>query len=156
MSWPWPTATERVRERVPGFCFMAEVYWDLEWMLQQQGFDYTYDKRLYDRLREQHPQPVRQHFLAGLDYQGTFYLKFCGSAAGNLPWCERARFGVWSATKALANETALLRLAQKFGPGVFAEKISDYVPEAAAYPAWHGVRFEDAINMATGLGNGSG
>ena len=30
---------------------MAEVYWDLEWTLQQQGFDYTYDKRLYDRLR---------------------------------------------------------------------------------------------------------
>ena len=50
----WPTATRRVRERVPGFCFMAEVYWDLEWTLQQQGFDYAYDKRLYDRLREGH------------------------------------------------------------------------------------------------------
>ena len=34
---------------------MAEVYWDLEWTLQQQGFDYTYDKRLYDRLREGTP-----------------------------------------------------------------------------------------------------
>ena len=31
---------------------MAEVYWDLEWTMQQQGFDYAYDKRLYDRLRE--------------------------------------------------------------------------------------------------------
>jgi hypothetical protein len=31
---------------------MAEVYWDLEWTLQQQGFNYTYDKRLYDRLRD--------------------------------------------------------------------------------------------------------
>ena len=48
---------------------MAEVYWDLEWTLQQQGFDYTYDKRLYDRLREGHARPVREHFLAGLDYQ---------------------------------------------------------------------------------------
>ena len=65
----WPTATQRVRERVPGFLFMAEVYWDLEWTLQQQGFDYAYDKRLYDRLREGHVQPVREHFLAGLDYQ---------------------------------------------------------------------------------------
>ena len=44
----WPQATRRVRERSPDFCFMAEVYWDLEWTLQQQGFDYTYDKRLYD------------------------------------------------------------------------------------------------------------
>jgi beta-xylosidase len=48
---------------------MAEVYWDLEWTLQQQGFDYTYDKRLYDRLRDGHARPVREHFLAELDYQ---------------------------------------------------------------------------------------
>ena len=65
----WPTAIQRVRERTPGFLFMAEVYWDLEWTLQQQGFDYAYDKRLYDRLREGHARPVREHFHAGLDYQ---------------------------------------------------------------------------------------
>ena len=65
----WPRATQRVRERAPDFCFMAEVYWDLEWTLQQQGFDYTYDKRLYDRLREGHARPVREHLFAGLDYQ---------------------------------------------------------------------------------------
>jgi glycosidase len=65
----WPKATARVREQVKEFCFMAEVYWDLEWTLQQQGFDYTYDKRLYDRLREGKARPVREHFYAGLDYQ---------------------------------------------------------------------------------------
>jgi len=65
----WPRATQLVRERVPGFRFMAEVYWDLEWTLQRQGFDWTYDKRLYDRLREGHARPVRDHFRAGLDYQ---------------------------------------------------------------------------------------
>jgi glycosidase len=65
----WPRATQRVRERASDFCFMAEVYWDLEWTLQQQGFDYTYDKRLYDRLRDWHARPVREHFWAGLDYQ---------------------------------------------------------------------------------------
>ncbi len=65
----WPNATRRVRQRVPGFIFMAEVYWDLEWTLQQQGFDYCYDKRLYDRLRERRARRVREHFLAGLDYQ---------------------------------------------------------------------------------------
>jgi hypothetical protein len=65
----WPKAIRRVRERVPDFCFMAEVYWDLEWTLQQQGFAYTYDKRLYDRLRDRHARPVRDHFRAGLDYQ---------------------------------------------------------------------------------------
>src|SRR5262249_12058491 len=65
----WPRAIRLVRERAPEFCFMAEVYWDLEWTLQQQGFDFTYDKRLYDRLREGHARPVREHFCAGLDYQ---------------------------------------------------------------------------------------
>ncbi len=93
--------------------------------------------------------------LSGLDYQGIFYLKECQSAGGPLPWCDRARFGVWSATKVLANETALLRLAEKYGPAVFDAKIADYVPEAARYPGWHNVRFEDAINMTTGIGNGS-
>jgi hypothetical protein len=48
---------------------MAEVYWDLEWTMLQQGFDYAYDKRLYDRLREGHARPAREHLHAGLDYQ---------------------------------------------------------------------------------------
>jgi hypothetical protein len=65
----WPQATQRVREQAPDFCFMAEVYWDLEWTLQQQGFDYTYDKRLYDRLRQGSARPVREHLHAALDYQ---------------------------------------------------------------------------------------
>jgi hypothetical protein len=65
----WPHAIERVRARNPEFLFMAEVYWDLEWTLQQQGFDYTYDKRLYDRLRDGHARPVHDHFRADLEYQ---------------------------------------------------------------------------------------
>jgi hypothetical protein len=48
---------------------MAEVYWDLDRTMLQQGFDYAYDKRLYDRLREGHARPVREHLYAGLDYQ---------------------------------------------------------------------------------------
>ena len=58
-----------MRTRVPGFRFMAEVYWDLEWTMQQQGFDYAYDKRLYDQLREGRARPVREHLCAELDYQ---------------------------------------------------------------------------------------
>jgi hypothetical protein len=65
----WPAAIARARARRPGFVFIAEVYWDLEWTLQQQGFDYTYDKRLYDRLLEGHARPVRDHFRAHLEFQ---------------------------------------------------------------------------------------
>jgi glycosidase len=65
----WPRATAAVKAKVPSFVFMAEVYWDLEWTLQQQGFDYTYDKRLYDRLEHGGARPVREHLMAGLDFQ---------------------------------------------------------------------------------------
>ena len=65
----WPKAIAAVRHAQPGFEFMAEVYWDLEWTLQQQGFDHCYDKRLYDRLRALQAVPVRAHLQAGLDYQ---------------------------------------------------------------------------------------
>jgi hypothetical protein len=65
----WPPAIDHVRRRHPGFVFLAEVYWDLEWTLQEQGFDYTYDKRLYDRLRALDADAVREHLHADADYQ---------------------------------------------------------------------------------------
>jgi hypothetical protein len=70
--WPedfWPKAIATVRARHPGFKFLGEVYWDLEWTLQQQGFDYCYDKRLYDRLKAGNARAVREHLLADLAYQ---------------------------------------------------------------------------------------
>jgi hypothetical protein len=65
----WPEAIQSVRALRPEFTFLAEVYWDLEWTLQQQGFDYTYDKRLYDRLRKGDAGAVRAHFRATADFQ---------------------------------------------------------------------------------------
>lgn len=60
----WAMALPRLKERRPDFTLVAEVYWDLEWTLQQKGFDFTYDKRLYDRLRAKEAEPVRLHLLA--------------------------------------------------------------------------------------------
>ena len=65
----WPRAIAEVRSSHPDFMMAAEVYWDLEWTLQQQGFDFTYDKRLYDRLRGQNVQAVRDHLKADLGFQ---------------------------------------------------------------------------------------
>ena len=65
----WPKTMAAVRCAHPAFTFMAEVYWDLEWTLQQQGFDYCYDKRLYDRLQSSDVRSIREHLRAGLDYQ---------------------------------------------------------------------------------------
>jgi hypothetical protein len=65
----WPEAIGAVKKRLPSFLFLAEVYWDLEWELQQAGFDFTYDKRLYDRLRARDPEPVRAHLRADTKFQ---------------------------------------------------------------------------------------
>jgi glycosidase len=65
----WPEAIGRVKARHPGFLFMAEVYWDLEWELMQQGFDYCYDKKLYDRLWARDAAAVWGHLQADLAYQ---------------------------------------------------------------------------------------
>lgn len=65
----WPEAIRSAREENPEFCLMAEVYWDMEWTLIEQGFDYAYDKRLYDRLKEGNASHVRDHLSAPVQYQ---------------------------------------------------------------------------------------
>ncbi|MHB8068190.1 MAG: alpha-amylase family glycosyl hydrolase [Desulfobaccales bacterium] len=65
----WPEAIGRVKAQNPNFLFMAEVYWDLERELMQQGFDYCYDKKLYDRLLARDAAAVRCHLRADPAYQ---------------------------------------------------------------------------------------
>jgi hypothetical protein len=65
----WPSVIPAVRKAHPGFLFLAEAYWDLEWTLQQQGFNYCYDKRLYDRILHGPAEQVRLHLLADDEYQ---------------------------------------------------------------------------------------
>jgi glycosidase len=65
----WKNAIQRIKEKYPDFIFMAEAYWDLEWQLQQLGFDYTYDKTLTDRLSEGDVQGIRAHLQADTEFQ---------------------------------------------------------------------------------------
>jgi Alpha amylase, catalytic domain len=59
----WAQATSRVK-----MTYLAEVYWDREYQLQQQGFDFTYDKRLLDRLHQANAEQTRAHLRADLTY----------------------------------------------------------------------------------------
>jgi hypothetical protein len=65
----WAEIIPHVKEAHPEFLFIAEVYWDMEYRLHGLGFDYCYDKRLYDRLREGHNGDARMHLIADLKYQ---------------------------------------------------------------------------------------
>jgi glycosidase len=58
-----------VRYAVPKFILMAEAYWETEWTLQQLGFDFVYDKRLYDRMISSSPQDLCMHLEADITFQ---------------------------------------------------------------------------------------
>lgn len=65
----WDEIIPTVKKNYPDFTFMAEVYWDMESRLQNMGFDFCYDKRLYDRLRDNDTGGVRAHLVAPVSYQ---------------------------------------------------------------------------------------
>ena len=65
----WGDVIPVIKNAHPEFRFVAEAYWDLEWELQQQGFDFCYDKRLYDRLEHDDAESVRLHLCADLVFQ---------------------------------------------------------------------------------------
>jgi hypothetical protein len=66
----WTELIEAVRRVNAAFRIVAEAYWDREWDLQVLGFDYCYDKRLYDRLEQGDVANVRGHLDADPAYQG--------------------------------------------------------------------------------------
>jgi hypothetical protein len=65
----WPAVIGQLRTQHPETVLVAEANWDLEWELQQQGFDFCYDKRLYDRIVGQDASAVRDHLRSDLSYQ---------------------------------------------------------------------------------------
>ena len=65
----WRELIPAIKARWPEFRFIAEAYWDLEWELQQQGFDHCYDKKLYDRMEHGDSEGVHQHLRADPAYQ---------------------------------------------------------------------------------------
>ena len=65
----WADSISAVKEEHPEFLFIAEAYWDMEWQLQKLGFDFCYDKRLYDRLEHDSGENIRLHLCADLPYQ---------------------------------------------------------------------------------------
>jgi hypothetical protein len=65
----WTEVITAVKNHHPGFLVVAEAYWDLEWELQQLGFDYCYDKKLYDRLEHGLAESIRLHLCADMGFQ---------------------------------------------------------------------------------------
>jgi Alpha amylase, catalytic domain len=75
----WADVIPAIKRTHPNFCFIAEAYWDLEWDLQQQGFDFCYDKRHYNRLEHDNAESVRLHLCADLAFQDRLLCEFAAS-----------------------------------------------------------------------------
>jgi len=65
----WADAIKEIKAENPSFLFLAEAYWDLEYRLQQLGFDYTYDKKLYDLMLHSSPRDVRNYLFGDETFQ---------------------------------------------------------------------------------------
>jgi len=91
----WTDLISAIKTSFPGFLFIAEAYWDVEWELQKKGFDFCYDKKLYDRLEHSNAESIRLHLCAELAYQSKL-LRFIENhdepraAASFTPAKERA------------------------------------------------------------------
>jgi glycosidase len=60
----------------PGLTFLAEVYWDLEETMVDQGFDFVYDKRLLDCLQAPAAARCLADLLAGPSTSGHKLARF--------------------------------------------------------------------------------
>jgi hypothetical protein len=86
-TWVWLQELSLMSEKP---VTLDEAYWNLEWGLQQQGFDACYDKRLYDRLEHDTADPVRLHLCADLqDFYGKLLPIASGLRNGCWQLCER-------------------------------------------------------------------
>jgi hypothetical protein len=65
----WNDIIPEVKITHPEMIFIAEAYWGLEWDLQQVGFDFCYDKLLYDRLMQETAETIRLHLQADIGFQ---------------------------------------------------------------------------------------
>jgi glycosidase len=65
----WADAISCLKKRRPDFLFLGEVYWGVERKLQELGFDFTYDKAFYDRLRFCNAGDIRSYLMMDSLYQ---------------------------------------------------------------------------------------
>jgi hypothetical protein len=84
---------------------------------------------------------------------GVWYVKGCHTRSGPYPYCRHMRHGVFSVTKSLGAAIALLRLAAKYGDGVFDLKVADHVRVTATHDGWKDVTFADALSMVVPIGD---
>jgi hypothetical protein len=57
----WEDIIRAIKHEYPDFIFVAEAYWGLGTELISIGFDYIYDKTLYDHLKNSAPEDIKKY-----------------------------------------------------------------------------------------------
>jgi hypothetical protein len=65
----WKDAIPAAKKANRDFELMAEVYWQRERDVLDRGFDFAYDKDLYDKLRKEPARVINQHLDVDPSYQ---------------------------------------------------------------------------------------
>lgn len=144
----WDRCIATVREEQPATLFLAEVYWNLEFDLHRSGFDFTYDKVLYDRLVSGTSATIREHLRASVDYQ-NHCVRFLENpyeqrAAAVFPDADRYRAALFIA--GMVPGMFLCHQGQEEGRGLYCP------PESAKWPAESGSpRHQQAVADLFGL-----
>ena len=111
----------------------------------------TYDPKILDTIDGIHNR--ENITLSGLIIDDAVYARPCRTRYGDYPYCEQMRHGIYSISKSFGAMLSMLRLAQKYGDGVFDLRITDYVDIDCNHEGWNNVTFGDTLNMATGIGD---
>ncbi len=97
--------------------------------------------------------PGQEISFSGLVIDGQLFARPCRTRFGDYPYCREMRHGVFSVTKTMAAALSLLRLAQKYGDGVFDQRIADHLEVTATHDGWAQVTFGHTLSMMTGVGD---
>jgi len=92
----------------------------------------------------------------GLYFNGVNYVGGCRTRQGEYPFCSEMLLPSYSTAKSAFAGTAMLRLAQRYGPSVAQERLSTWIPEAAVGDAWTDTTVGNALDMASGTYDSAG
>ncbi|MBE2278917.1 MAG: glycosidase [Ignavibacteriaceae bacterium] len=65
----WSIALNKLKENFPDVITIAESYWNQEQYLQLLGFDFTYDKTLFDKIRANTVTEIKSHLHSDISFQ---------------------------------------------------------------------------------------
>jgi hypothetical protein len=102
----------------------------------------------------QHPEHVVTY---GVVFRGIHYSSGCitrnkARGLGRYPFCSEMRFPSYSIAKSAFSSLAMMRLAQRYGRGIYDRPMKDELPQllTAGQSDWSSVTYGNASDMATG------